>query len=183
MMRKLRTGFPSVTLALAVGLIAGMILSGSRGSNLIAAGSDRSGDSSVVTGPITIGYDEGLKVQIPHEAVYLLDYKGGRLYATIPSFRKGSGPSKLIDTFVDRDLVADFKLDLENGPKPRFLMTTGGLGAYSAGWAPLYVFETATSRLAIYRVQPYVYGTVSKPKFELVELRSYAGSATPGQTK
>jgi len=182
-MEKLRTGFPKVAMALTVGMAVGVILSGSRSPSLIASSTDRSGESIVTTGAVMIGYDEGLKVQIPHEAVYLLDYKGGRLIATIPSFRKGAGPAKLIDTFVERDLVADFKLDLENGPKPRFLMTTGGLGAYSAGWAPLYVFETVTGQLAIYRVQPYSVGTISKPKFELVELRPYPGTTSPAPAK
>jgi hypothetical protein len=175
-MEKLPHRFPSVMLALAGGLIVGTIVSGTRSPRLIAGGGDRSGDSIVATGPVTIGYDEGLKVQIPHEAVYLLDYKGGRLLATIPSYRKGVGPAKLVDSFVERDLVADFKLDLETGPKPHFLMTSGGLGAYSAGWAPLYVFETVSNQLAIYRVQTYIVGTNSKPKFELVQLLPYAGT-------
>ena len=30
------------------------------------------------------------------------------------------------------------------GPRPHFLMTTGALGQYSEGWAPLFVFETTT---------------------------------------
>lgn len=175
-MEKLRSRFPSAILALAVGLIVGTIVSGSRAPRLFAGGGDRSGDSIVATGPVTIGYDEGMKVQIPHEAVYLLDYKGGRLLATIPSYRKGIGSAKLIESFVERDLVADFKLNLETGPKPHFLMTSGGLGAYSAGWAPLYVFETVSNQLAIYRVQTYIVGTNSKPKFELVQLQSYSGA-------
>ena len=59
-------------------------------------------------------------------------------------------------------------------------MTTGTLGAYSAGWAPLYVFETTSSQLAIYRMQlPQTVGTVAKAKFDLVELRSYAKGGTP----
>ncbi len=173
-MKKLRTGYPAAAMTLAVGLILGMVLSGSRTPSLIAGGGDRSGESIVATGPITISYDNGMKVQIPHEAIYLLDYKAGKLLATIPSYEKSKGDARLINTFVERDLVADFKLDLEAGPKPRFLMTTGGLGIYSAGWAPLYVFEMSTNQLGIYRIQPYTVGTVSRPKFELFELRSYA---------
>ena len=44
--------------------------------------------------------------------------------------------SHYLGAFAERDLVADFKLDLDNGPRPHFLMTTGvarhlwrGLGA------------------------------------------------------
>ena len=182
-MENLRKLFSPSGIVLALGIAVGMLLGGSRTPSLIAASNDRSGDSIVATGPITIGYDEGMKVQIPHEAVYLLDYKGGRLVATIPSYKKGVGSAKLIETFVERDLVADFKLDLEGGPQPRFMMTTGGLGAYSAGWAPLYVFEMVSSQVAIYRVQPYNYGTTSRPKFELVEIRSFSAASAGNPTK
>lgn len=181
MMESSWSKYPSVMLALAVGLIAGVVVGGGRAPQLIAAGGDRSGDSIVATGPVTIGYDEGLKVQIPHEAVYLLDYRGGKLLASIPTFRKGIGSTQFVDSFVERDLAADFKLDLETGPRPRFLMTTGGLGAYSAGWAPLYVFETVSHQLAIYRLQTYIVGTNSTPRFELVQLQSYPGAPQPPQ--
>ena len=53
-------------------------------------------------------------------------------------------------------------------------MTTGGLGAYSAGWAPLYVFETATSQLIIYRILQQTIGTTASTRLELVERRSLA---------
>ena len=61
--------------------------------------------------------------------------------------------TQLIEPFSERDLVADFKLDLDAGPRPRFLMTTGSIGPDNAGWAPLYVFETTTSQLGVYRMQ------------------------------
>jgi hypothetical protein len=183
MTQRFRTTIPTSTIILAVGVVAGVLLGGDRTPTLIAGGGDRSGDSIVTTGPVTIGYDEGMKVQIPQEAVYLLDYRGGRLVATIPSFRQGSGAPSLINTFAERDLVADFKLDLETGPKPHFLMTTGGLGAYSKGNAPLYVIETATDQLAVYQLQSYSIGRDSRPKFELIEVRSYARSEGAGQPK
>jgi hypothetical protein len=54
-------------------------------------------------------------------------------------------------------------------------MTTGSLGTYSQGWAPLYVFETTTNQLGIYRMQvSQTVGRVSQPRFDLVELRTYA---------
>ena len=58
----------------------------------------------------------------------------------------------MIEPFSERDLVADFKLDLDAGPRPRFLMTTGSIGPNNAGWAPLYVFETTTSQIGVYRM-------------------------------
>ena len=115
----------------------------------------------MATGPVMIRYDEGNKVQIPLEALYFLDYKGGRLIGTIPSIHQTVGARATSDAFAERDLVADFKLDLDNGPRPHFLMTTGSLGSYSAGWAPLYVFETTTNQLAVYRIQQQTVGTTA----------------------
>ena len=99
-----------------------------------------------------VRYNEGTKVQIPQDALYYLDYKGGRLLATIPSFRQSVGATQMLDRFAERDLVADFKIDLDNGPRPHFLMTTGALGSYSEGWAPLFVFESTTNQVAVYKL-------------------------------
>jgi hypothetical protein len=156
----------------------GWALASLRPATVRASAGDRFGESIVATGPVMVRYDEGTKSSIPLDALYFLDYKGGRLLATIPSFRQYGTSTHLIDSFEERDLVADFKLDLDAGPRPHFVMTTGALGSYSAGWAPLYVFETTTSQLGIYRVQAQQ-GVVTGPqsRFELVELRSYAKPA------
>jgi hypothetical protein len=137
-----------------------------------AGGGDRSGESIATTGPILIRYDEGNKVQIPLEALYILDYKAGRLLGTVPSLRQTAKTSRYLGAFAERDLVADFKIDLDNGPKPHFLMTTGSLGTYSAGWAPLYVIENTTGQIAIYRIHQQTVGTTATTSLELVELRS-----------
>jgi hypothetical protein len=164
--------------ALIVGTFLGWALSSLHPRVIHASAGDRSGEAIVTTGPVLVRYDEGTKSPIPLDAIYVLDYKGGRLLATIPSFRQYGASTHLIDSFEERDLVADFKLDLETGPRPHFLMTTGALGSYSGGWAPLYVFETSTSQMGIYRILLHqgVPGT-AKPRFELVELRSYAKAA------
>ena len=120
---------------------------GLRPAPLRAASGDRSGESVVATGPVFVRYDESAKAAIPLDAVYFLDYKGGRLLATVPTFRQSTSSTQLIEAFAERDLVADFKLDLESGAAPRFLMTTGSLGPYTSGWAPFYVFETTTSQV------------------------------------
>jgi hypothetical protein len=169
-------------LTLLIGVFLGWGLSSFRPVPLRASASDHSGESIVATGPVHMQFDETVKAPIPLEGLYFLDYKGGRLLGTVPSFRQTAVSTQLIDTFAERDLVADFKLDTDVGPRPHFLMTTGTLGAYSAGWAPLYVFETTSSQLAIYRMQvPQTMGMVSRAKFDLVELRSYAkaGAADP----
>jgi hypothetical protein len=167
-------------MALVVGVLLGWGLAGFRSIRLYAGAGDRSGESIVASGPVLVRFDEGAKAPIPLDALYFLDYKGGRLLATVPTYRQTGVTTHLINTFVERDLAADFKLDLDVGPRPRFLMTTGSIGTFSAGWAPLYVFETTTNQVAVYRVQvPQTIGPVSRPQFDLVELRSYARSAEP----
>ena len=112
--------------------------------------------------------------------MYVLDYKGGRLLATIPTFRQSTTTTHVIENFVERDLVADFKLELGGGAAPRFLMTTGSLGPYTSGWAPLFVFETTTSQVGVYRIQMQEStGKSSRPRFELLEMRSYARTNAP----
>jgi hypothetical protein len=163
---------PTIAGAIA-GVFLGWILASFRPAPLRASAGDRAGESVVATGPIMVRFDEGTKSAIPTDALYYLDYKRGRLLATIPTYRQTTKALNLIDTFEERDLVADFKLDLDTGQRPRFLMTTGSLGAYTEGWAPLYVFETTTNQLAIYRLQTQqTVGKPSRSRFELVELRS-----------
>ncbi len=173
-----RPRIPSMAL-LALGLLLGWGLANLRPGRIQAGGGDRSGDSIVATGPVMIRYVEGSKVQIPLEAIYLLDYKAGRLLGTVPSLHQTGGISRYLGAFAERDLVADFKVDLDNGPRPHFLMTTGALGTYSAGWAPLYVYETTTSQLVIYRIVQQTVGTMASTRLELVEKRSLAKGEAP----
>jgi hypothetical protein len=171
--------FPGRRIPSALTLLAGMAIGW--GSSRLptpvvrANAGDRSGESILATGPVFVRYNEGTKVQTPQDALYYLDYKGGRLLGTIPSYHNSLGAVKLFDEFVERDLVADFKIDVDNGARPRFLMSTGSLGVYSDGWAPLYVFESTTSQVAVYKIQQQTIGVASRPKFELVEIRSFAG--------
>jgi len=153
------------------------------GSVVRANGADRSGESILASGPVMVGYNNGTKVQLPLDALYYLDYKAGRLLATIPSFKASIGAAKLIDTFGERDLVADFKINLENGPRPQFLMTTGSLGTYSDGWAPLYVFEKTTGQVAVYKVEQQTVGARTTPKFELVEIRTLPTATPPPESR
>jgi hypothetical protein len=169
-------------LALLLGLGMGLALASLRPISLHAGASDRSGESIVATGPVLVRYDEAVKGPIALDAVYFLDYKGGRLLAAVPAYQQTNTSTRLIESFSERDLVADFKLDLETGPRPRFLMTTGSLGPYNDGWSPLYVFETNSSQVAIYRMQVQLtIGKTSRPRFDLVEVRSFAkaGAAIP----
>jgi hypothetical protein len=168
-----RPRIPSA-LTLLVGLALGWGLAHGPAPTLQAhgSGSDRSGESILTAGPVMIRYNEGMKIQVPQDALYFLDYKAGRLLATIPTMQQSVGSTKMLDSFAERDLVADFKLDVENGSRPHFLMTTGALGVYSGGWAPLYVFESTTNQVAVYKIEQVTLGRSSQAKLELVELRS-----------
>ena len=177
-MRRLRSSVPGVLL-LGFGVALGWCLASARPQVLRAGGNDRSGESILMSGPVLVRYNEGAKVQIPQDALYYLDYKGGRLLAAVPSFRPGVGAPSYLGNFASRDLVADFKLDLDSGQRPHFLMTASSLGPLSDGGAPLFVFETTTNQVGIYRVQEQTFGTVSKPRFELVELRAIGSDPVP----
>lgn len=174
-----------VIVALGVGIGVGWLASGWHSRPIWASAGDRSGESIVATGPVLMQYDDATKSPISLDAVYYLDYKGGRLLATIPSYRLTGGKTELIDGFAERDLAADFKLDLDLGARPRFLMTTGGLGRYSGGWSPLYVFETTTGQVAVYRMQVgQAYGAAGNgSQIELLDVRSYLNKPTgrPGR--
>jgi hypothetical protein len=162
-------------LLLVLGICLGWVFANFRPERLSASAGDRSGESIATTGPVLVRYDEAAKGPVALDALYFLDYKGGRLLATVPSYRQTASSTRVLESFSERDLIADFKLDLEGGPHPRFLMTTGSIGPDNAGWAPLYVFETTTSQLAVYRMlMQTTIGTAARPRFELLELRSYA---------
>ena len=168
----------SHALTLALGLTAGWGLALPKLPVLRAQGvADRSGEMIVASGPITTVYQSKQRVQVTHDALYYLDYKGGRLLATVPTLRQTVAGTRVLDEFAERDLVTDFRIG--PGTVPHFLMTVGSLGVSGDGWAPLYVVETATNQVAAYRVQPQTVGSSSRPRFDLLEIRSLARAAAP----
>jgi len=173
----------TTAITLGAGVALGWLLARGPGPTLQAHGGDRWSESILASGPVMVRYDERLKAPLAQDALYYLDYRGGRLLATVPSYQKSGGSTRMIDTFAERDLIADFHIDVEGGPRPHFLMTTGALGQYSEGWAPLFVFETTTNQVATYKVQQQTVGMSSRPSFELVEVRplppSTQAPATP----
>ncbi|MHC5536904.1 hypothetical protein ACYOEI_01365 [Singulisphaera rosea] len=166
----------SRTLLLTFGLLIGWGLSAlPRPQSIVQAhAGDRWENSILTTGPVLVRSVEGRKIQLSQDALYYLDHnfkkKTWRLVATVPSFQQSFGPPKLIDSFATRDLIEDFKIDLDRGARPKFLMTTGAIGTYSEGWSPLFVIESTTNQIAAYKVQQQTVGAVSVPKFELVEI-------------
>ena len=168
----------SIVTALLLGVVAGWSMSLLRPTPLLHAGAgDRNGETILTTGPLMVRIDDSTKAPTSLDAVYFLDYKGGRLLASLPTFRQSINSTKIIDSLVERNLAADFKLDLDTGPRPHFLMTTGSLGPYTAGWAPLYVVETTTQQLAVYRLHIQQSSVKSsRPKFELLQILPYAST-------
>jgi hypothetical protein len=173
----------STAAVLLLGLTAGWSLSLFKAAPLHARAGDRLGETILTTGPVLMRYDEATKSSISLDAVYILDYKAGRLLASLPTYRQSTSSTTIIEAFVERDLVADFKLDLDTGRPPHFMMTTGSLGPYTAGWAPLYVIETNSNQMGVYRIQlQQTSAKSSRPKFELVQLKSYAETKIPKPT-
>ena len=107
----------STTTVLAVGLLAGWYLSLCRPAPVHAGAGDRLGETVMATGPVLVRYDDTAKGPIPLEALYILDYRLGRLFASLPTFRQSNSSTTVIDSFAERDLAADFKIDLDTGPK------------------------------------------------------------------
>ncbi len=166
---------PGFAATLLLGLTLGWVAANYRHPAVHAwsGGADRVGDYAVTTAPISLDYNERTKIQAPQDALFFLDYRAARLVMSIPNFRQSVAGTQIIDGFAERDLVADFKL-AESAPKPHFVMTAGSLGAKGAGWSPLFVFETVSRQVAVYRGQPMTVGTRSQPKFDLLEVRSFA---------
>ncbi|MHB1557791.1 MAG: hypothetical protein ACYC61_09945 [Isosphaeraceae bacterium] len=162
-----------MTLVLGLGVVLGWVGASFRARPVWATAGDRAGECITATGPVLMQYDESTKSPIPLEAVYFLDYKSGRLLASVPSYHQTGGRTQILGEFAERDLTADFQLNLSGGPRPRFAMTTGGLGRFSSGWAPLYVFETTTGQVGVYRMNVgQAYGANATARFDLVEMRS-----------
>lgn len=170
----------SHVLILAVGLALGWGLASPRLPVLRAQGADHSGEMIVASGPIATVYQSKQRVQVTHDALYYLDYKGGRLLTAVPSLRQTAAGTRVLEEFAERDLVADFRIG--PGVVPHFLMTVGSLGASGDGWAPLYVFETATGQVAAYRVQAQMVGNSTRPRFDLLEVRPLARTPAAAPT-
>jgi hypothetical protein len=160
-------------LVLTIGVTVGWTLAAFRPAPVQADRGGPGGEDLIASGPVAIEHNAGLKIQVPHDAVYYLDYKGGRLLAVVPSLRQTVGGTQMLGSFAERDLVKDFKLT-PGSSTPHFLMTTGTLGALNGAWGALYVFETSTKQVATYRVFQQTVGGSPQPRFDLLEVRSMA---------
>ena len=172
----------SPLLILAIGLAVGWTLSALRTPALRAQGGDRSDESVLVTGPAYIKYNDGARIQVAQDAIYFLDYRAGKLMATVPSNQSTTDGTKIIDGFVERDLVSDFKIDLDTAASPHFLMTTcssvsPATSSFGDGGSLLFVFETTTHQFAAYRVSQLNIGLKAERKLDLMQLGPYRPGA------
>jgi hypothetical protein len=196
-MTRIRTRLAMV-LPLSTGLVAGLLLAGPRPARLSAeSSSSRSGECVSVAGPVEVQQHPIDKGQITHDGVYWLDYRAARLFAAIPDpgvefqtlsgvskvMKKldprrnrpsegGGSPKKVVESIAERELIRDF--GLKPGVEPHFLMNTASLGTFGGGEAALYVFETTTKQVAVYRVVTGKVGAETRTRLDLVQLKGYA---------
>ena len=120
-----------------LGVVGSWLLSASTRPAL-AVGNDRFEDFILCTGQVAIN------ANVPTDGVWLLDYRTGKLLATL--IDRGFGK---IGGWAEVDLVSEF------GIKPKqpvhFMMTTGTV---TKGQAALYIAETTTGRFGIYTMGP-----------------------------
>jgi hypothetical protein len=140
-------------LTLAAGVALGALAAG-RAPAIRAGGGDRWDESVLATGPTFVKYNEGSKIQVAQDAVYFLDYRAGKLLATVPSLQQMVGTGS---------------------------MAAGAGNSYGDGWAALYVFETTTRQVAVYKVQQQMIGPNAQVRLDLVEVRAFGGQGPSGR--
>ena len=118
-------------------------------------------------------------MQVTLDAVYWLESNAqeSTLFTVIPEIRKTAEGSRSVGEVASRDLAADFKLKPE--VTPRFLVNTPHLEQPAMGMAALFVMETKTKQLGIYRVTPRATVQGAKPSLELLEVRPYEEPQLP----
>lgn len=128
-----------VVLAVGIGLgvLGAMIFEGPANS-LQARPNDRFEDYVMCTGACA------LNPRSPSEAVWLLDYKSGRLFGTVIDRMQSR-----ITGWAEVDLTNEFEVSTKSNA--HFLMTTGMI---AAGQAALYVAEVSTGKFGVYTLGP-----------------------------
>jgi len=115
----------------AVGLAVGLYFNPTRE---VRAANDRYDDYIMRTGAAAAN------PAVPTDAVWLLDYRAGKLLGTVIDRQAGK-----ISGWAEVDLVSEF--DIPPRKDVHFLMTTG---VVAQGQAALYVAETTSGKFAVY---------------------------------
>jgi hypothetical protein len=134
--------------SLAIGVVAGMIgMSLYQGSQptVQARPNDRFEDYVMCTGACAVN-PLNPRMPVPTDAVWLLDYRNGKLMATVIDRNVGK-----IAGWAELDLTSEFAISPKSNV--HFMMTTGNI---STGQAALYVAETSTGKFAVYSLGPDV---------------------------
>lgn len=122
---------------LGVGLVLGVLSSWGYFSQprlIQASTSDRFEDYVMVTGAVAVG------PRALTDGVWLLDYRSGKLLATVIDRNLGK-----ITGWAEMDLVAEF--GLQPRQNVHFMMTTGNI---TMGQAALYLVETTSGKFGVY---------------------------------
>jgi hypothetical protein len=137
-------GNPSRLAWIAAGFLAGIVAAALYvGSPRQAfAANDRYEDYIIATGPVAVA--RGAQT----DGVWLLDYRGGKLLATV--IDRGVGK---IAPWAEADLASEFNIAARQNV--HFVMTTGRV---TQGQGALYVAETTTGKFAVYTMGPRLDG-------------------------
>ncbi|MFL5331403.1 MAG: hypothetical protein ACJ8C4_21145 [Gemmataceae bacterium] len=125
-------------LVFGIGLGIGLTFFTMAGTRPVAAGNDRHENYIICTGAA------GVSPKSPLDGVWLLDYKAGKLLATIVDRSVGKTVG-----FAETDLVSEFGVGANQNV--HFVMTTGTI---SGGQAALYLAETTSGKFAVYTMGP-----------------------------
>jgi uncharacterized protein (UPF0333 family) len=128
-----------LVLVVGIGLgVVGSMFFGGPANSLQARPNDRFEDYVMCTGACA------LNPRSPSDAVWLLDYKAGRLLGTVIDRAQGK-----ITGWAEVDLTSEF--DVSTKSNVHFLMTTGVI---AAGQAALYVAEVSSGKFGVYTLGP-----------------------------
>jgi hypothetical protein len=126
-----------LAIGISLGVVGSMNFAGPANS-LQARPNDRFEDYVMCTGACA------LNPRSPSEAVWLLDYKSGRLLGTVIDRMQSR-----IAGWAEVDLTNEF--DVSTKANVHFLMTTGMI---AAGQAALYVAEVSSGKFGVYTLGP-----------------------------
>jgi hypothetical protein len=135
-------------LSLGLGAVAGMIgmvLYQGTQPTVQARPNDRFEDYVMCTGACAVN-PLNPRMPTPTDAVWMLDYRNGKLMATVIDRNVGK-----IAGWAEMDLASEFAISPKSNV--HFLMTTGNI---ATGQAALYVAETSTGKFGVYSLGPDV---------------------------
>ncbi len=141
-----------------VGCLAMLVFNAST-KEVRAASNDRYQDYVMATGAVSIN------AKIQTDGVWMLDYKSGKLLATVIDKTQG----KIIG-WAEVDLVAEF--EVAPLQEVHFMMTTGYI---TQGQSALYLAETTTGKFGVYTMGPGESGVgISIRRHDLASFRKPA---------